>query len=114
MFQYIFLNVKSFFIVVVCAELRELKGAIQSDLELYPSSLYASQPASTLPLKKLKNKFRLVGYAVTTSRKDLILMKRAMTQCLHNVAFEFKHLIYFTSSSPLVYHQGFLLRVCKI
>ncbi|XP_063741989.1 uncharacterized protein LOC134866025 [Eleginops maclovinus] len=40
------------------AELRELRGAIQSDLELYPSSLTASLPASPLPLKNLKNKFR--------------------------------------------------------
>ncbi|XP_033993431.1 coiled-coil domain-containing protein 24 [Trematomus bernacchii] len=41
------------------AELMELRGAIQSDLELYPSSLSASQPASPLLLKKLKKKFSL-------------------------------------------------------
>ncbi|XP_045907380.1 coiled-coil domain-containing protein 24 isoform X2 [Micropterus dolomieu] len=42
------------------AELRELRGAVQMDLELYPSSFAASPPASSpLPLKWLKNKFRL-------------------------------------------------------
>ncbi|KAI4786395.1 hypothetical protein KUCAC02_037147 [Chaenocephalus aceratus] len=53
------------------AELRELKGAIQSDLELYPSSLYASQPASTLPLKKLKNKFSLPSRVSIEGVQDL-------------------------------------------
>uniref|UniRef100_A0A3B4URR3 Coiled-coil domain containing 24 n=1 Tax=Seriola dumerili TaxID=41447 RepID=A0A3B4URR3_SERDU len=42
------------------AELRELRGAIQMDLELYPSSFAASPPASPpLPVKELKNRFRL-------------------------------------------------------
>ncbi|XP_041804935.1 coiled-coil domain-containing protein 24 [Chelmon rostratus] len=42
------------------AELKELRGAIQVDLELYPSSFAASPPASSpLPLKELKNRFRL-------------------------------------------------------
>ncbi|XP_044074808.1 coiled-coil domain-containing protein 24 isoform X2 [Siniperca chuatsi] len=42
------------------AELRELRGAIQMDLELYPSSFAASPSASSpLPLKELKNSFRL-------------------------------------------------------
>ncbi|XP_038575298.1 coiled-coil domain-containing protein 24 [Micropterus salmoides] len=46
------------------AELRELRGAVQMDLELYPSSFAASPPASSppasspLPLKWLKNRFR--------------------------------------------------------
>ncbi|XP_071347789.1 coiled-coil domain-containing protein 24 [Trachinotus anak] len=44
------------------AELRELRGAIQMDLELYPSSFAASTPASPpLPAKELKNRFRLSG-----------------------------------------------------
>ncbi|XP_034557942.1 coiled-coil domain-containing protein 24 isoform X2 [Notolabrus celidotus] len=41
-------------------ELRELRGAIEMDLELYPSSLAASPSRSSpLPLKDLKNRFRL-------------------------------------------------------
>ncbi|XP_029309746.1 coiled-coil domain-containing protein 24 [Cottoperca gobio] len=44
------------------AELRELRGAIQMDLEIYPSSLAASLPASSpLPLKELKSEFRLAA-----------------------------------------------------
>ncbi|KAI3374835.1 hypothetical protein L3Q82_021373 [Scortum barcoo] len=50
------------------AELRELRGAVQTDLELYPSSLPASLSASyLLPLKGLKNRF--VCFAVKTPRK---------------------------------------------
>ncbi|XP_073347955.1 coiled-coil domain-containing protein 24 [Pagrus major] len=42
------------------AELKELRGAIQMDLELYPSSLAAPPPASSpLPLKDLKSRFSL-------------------------------------------------------
>ncbi|TMS09777.1 Coiled-coil domain-containing protein 24 [Larimichthys crocea] len=42
------------------AELKELRGVIQKDLELYPSSFDASPPApSSLPLKELRNRFRL-------------------------------------------------------
>ncbi|KAM6989314.1 coiled-coil domain-containing protein 24 [Tautogolabrus adspersus] len=42
------------------AELRELRGAIQMDLELYPSSLTVSPSRSSpLPLKGLKNTSRL-------------------------------------------------------
>ncbi|XP_040000553.1 coiled-coil domain-containing protein 24 isoform X2 [Xiphias gladius] len=41
-------------------ELRDLRGAIKMDLELYPSSYAASPPALTsLPVKELKNRFRL-------------------------------------------------------
>ncbi|XP_068427384.1 coiled-coil domain-containing protein 24 [Clinocottus analis] len=40
------------------AELKELRGAIQMDLELYPSSLAASPTASS-PLKELKSRSRL-------------------------------------------------------
>ncbi|XP_034469763.1 coiled-coil domain-containing protein 24 [Hippoglossus hippoglossus] len=41
------------------AELRELRGEIQMDLELYPSSLATSSPASpSLPVKELKTRFR--------------------------------------------------------
>ncbi|XP_062260357.1 ecdysone-induced protein 75B-like [Platichthys flesus] len=40
-------------------ELRELRGEIQMDMELYPSSLGASSPASpSLPVKELKTRFR--------------------------------------------------------
>lgn len=56
----------------VCAELKELRGVIQKDLELYPSSFDASPPApSPLPLKELRNRFRLVCFTATTesSRK---------------------------------------------
>ncbi|XP_010773437.1 coiled-coil domain-containing protein 24 isoform X2 [Notothenia coriiceps] len=53
------------------AELRELRGAIQSDLELYPSWLSASQPASPLPLKKLKNKFSLPSRVSIEGVQDL-------------------------------------------
>ncbi|XP_051257193.1 coiled-coil domain-containing protein 24 [Dicentrarchus labrax] len=42
------------------SELRELRGAIQMDLQLYPSMLAASPPASSLlPLKELKSRSRL-------------------------------------------------------
>ncbi|XP_068593958.1 coiled-coil domain-containing protein 24 [Cebidichthys violaceus] len=42
------------------AELRELRGAIQMDLQLYESSLAASPTASSpFPLKEFKNRFRL-------------------------------------------------------
>ncbi|XP_035490184.2 coiled-coil domain-containing protein 24 isoform X2 [Scophthalmus maximus] len=42
------------------AELRELRGAVQMDLELYPASFAASSPTSPpLPVKGLKNRFRL-------------------------------------------------------
>ncbi|XP_040911543.1 coiled-coil domain-containing protein 24 isoform X2 [Toxotes jaculatrix] len=41
------------------AELKELRGAIQMDLELYPSSFDASPQASSLLLKELKSGFRL-------------------------------------------------------
>ncbi|XP_067462318.1 coiled-coil domain-containing protein 24 [Thunnus thynnus] len=42
------------------AELRELRGAIQTDLELYPSSFASSYlTSSPLPVKALKNRFRL-------------------------------------------------------
>ncbi|XP_031720976.1 coiled-coil domain-containing protein 24 isoform X1 [Anarrhichthys ocellatus] len=42
------------------AELRELRGDIQMDLQLYPSSLAASPTASSpFPLKELKNRFKL-------------------------------------------------------
>ncbi|CAK6974653.1 coiled-coil domain-containing protein 24 [Scomber scombrus] len=42
------------------AELRELRGAIQTDLELYPSSFASSYSTSShLPVKALKNRFRL-------------------------------------------------------
>ncbi|KAK2822572.1 hypothetical protein Q5P01_022637 [Channa striata] len=41
------------------AELRELRGAVQMDLELYPSSSAAlSTVSSPLPVKQLRNKFR--------------------------------------------------------
>ncbi|XP_026229752.1 coiled-coil domain-containing protein 24 [Anabas testudineus] len=41
-------------------ELKELRGAVQMDLELYSSSLAASSSALSLhPVKELKNKFRL-------------------------------------------------------
>lgn len=61
----------------VCAELRELRGAIQMDLERYPSSLPASvSVSSSLHLKELKNRFRLVCFTVTTPRKALFLREQ--------------------------------------
>nr|XP_019968996.1 PREDICTED: coiled-coil domain-containing protein 24 [Paralichthys olivaceus]XP_019969004.1 PREDICTED: coiled-coil domain-containing protein 24 [Paralichthys olivaceus] len=41
------------------SELRELRGEIQMDLELYPSSFATSSPASpSLPVKEMKTRFR--------------------------------------------------------
>ncbi|XP_074507749.1 coiled-coil domain-containing protein 24 [Sebastes fasciatus] len=55
------------------AELRELRGAIQMDLELYPSSLAASPSSSSpFPVKELKNRCRLsAGQSVTDETQSL-------------------------------------------
>ncbi|KAM8727003.1 coiled-coil domain-containing protein 24 [Acanthopagrus schlegelii] len=53
------------------AELRELRGAIQMDLELFPSSLAAPPPASSpLPLRDLKSRISMPA-AQTVSEETL-------------------------------------------